>query len=92
MTGEPRSAGVVDRAVRNHLAMMLTIVHCGTDSDVLALARMETHRLVAAVLTALRSHQLDAAERCPVCAAPCCDLRAELSRALLPVRLTATDT
>lgn len=86
MAADARTAVVLDNNVRTHLAMLLTGTQCGSDSQVLSLARMETHRLVGAVLAALRDHALDTSGRCTVCGGRTCCLRTEISHSLLPVR------
>ena len=68
------------------LAMLLTGAQCGTDDQVLALARMETHRLVGAVIAGLRGHELTTDGLCSVCCGQFCVLRSEISNSLLPVR------
>ncbi|MGH3864343.1 hypothetical protein [Actinokineospora sp.] len=86
MAADTRTAAMLDNTVRTHLAMLLTGTQCGSDSQVLALARMETHRLVGAVLAALRDHALDSSGRCTVCGGRSCCLRTQISHSLLPVR------
>lgn len=83
---DARSAITLDTDVRRHLAMLLTGAQCGSDKQVVALARMETHRLVGAVLAGLRNHSLDHAGACTVCCGPFCELRSEMSNSLLPIR------
>lgn len=83
---EGRSARELDADVRRHLAMLLTGTQCGTDDQVVALARMETHRLVCAVIAGLRNHELDQDGSCVVCRGQFCVLRSEISNSLLPVR------
>jgi len=83
---EGRSARVLDADVRRHLAMLITGAQCGTDDQVVALARMETHRLVGAVIAGLRSHRLDGVGACTACRSRFCALRNEMSNSLLPVR------
>jgi hypothetical protein len=87
---EGRSAAVLDTDVRRHLAMLVTGAQCGTDDQVVALARMETHRLVGAVMVGLRSHALDHTGHCTVCRGPFCVLRSEVSNSLLPIRRLPT--
>lgn len=83
---DARSAIALDLDVRRHLAMLLTGAQCGTDDQVVALARMETHRLVGAVLAGLRHHPLDHSGSCIVCSGQFCELRSEMSNSLLPIR------
>lgn len=74
---EGRSALELDVDVRRHLAMLLTGAQCGTDDQVVALARMETHRLVGAVIAGLRNHELRGDGVCTVCGEQfaCCEAR-----------------
>jgi hypothetical protein len=85
-----RSAAVLDADVRRHLAMLLTGAQCGTDDQVVALARMETHRLVGAVIAGLRNHELDHTGHCTVCRGLYCVLRSDISNSLLPIRRLPT--
>jgi hypothetical protein len=83
---DERSAAALDVDVRRHLAMLLTGAQSGTDDQVVALARMETHRLIAAILAGLRNHPLDHSGSCTVCCGQFCELRNEFSHSLLPIR------
>jgi hypothetical protein len=74
-----------DALLRRHLAMLLIGVQNGEDADVLRLARSETHRLVGAVTACLSGHALSASGSCTTCESPECQLRKEISLALLPV-------
>ncbi|MGH3860250.1 hypothetical protein [Actinokineospora sp.] len=83
---EGRTATALDVDVRRHLSMLLTGTQCGTDDQVVALARMETHRLIGAVVAGLRNHRIDAHGTCTVCCGQFCALRSEMSNSLLPIR------
>ncbi|CRK61696.1 hypothetical protein [Alloactinosynnema sp. L-07] len=76
----------LDTDVRRHLAMVLTGTQCGSDDQVAALARMETHRLIGAVIAGLRNHHLTQDGACSVCCGQFCTLRSEISNCLLPIR------
>ncbi|KAA2254961.1 hypothetical protein F0L68_29770 [Solihabitans fulvus] len=88
--GDADAAGL-DALIRRHLALMLIATQTGDDRTVLWMARAETHRLVAAINASLRAHQLDQFGHCATCQSARCVLRAELSRALLPVREPSDD-
>lgn len=66
---EGRTARALDADVRRHLSFLLTATQCGTDDQVAALARMEAHRLIGAVIAGPRDHRLDDNDVCTVCRA-----------------------
>ncbi len=76
-------AEVDDRVLRQHLAALAFAAQEAPDTEVVRLARGETHLLVAAVCTALGAHRLDPTG---ACGTNSCALRTDLRRALLPVR------
>ena len=80
-----RTAGVLDFEIRRHLTMLVTGVQSADDDTALRLARMEIHRLVAAIFAGMRSHYLDRSGTCILCGTHC-RLRVAVSHALLPVR------
>lgn len=83
----PTEAEVNDQKVRRHLAAMAFAAQEGADHEVVRLARAEMCRLVSAICTALSPHRINPAGSCVLCCSPSCSMRAEIRRALLPVRL-----
>nr|CTQ96007.1 hypothetical protein [Kibdelosporangium sp. MJ126-NF4] len=65
--------------------MLVTGIQSADDDTALRLARMEIHRVAAAVIASLRSHYVDKSGTCVLCGTHC-RLRAAVSNALLPVR------